>query len=212
MTDRVTTRKRELVEAGYKVFRTKGYRTAGVADIVREAGVSHGTFYNYYDSKRHILDDVLDYAVEIIISGAVGDSREATSYEELTEQFRAMLNRLLAVAEANPGLVQFTMLDAPAIDNELVQRLLTLISTFGVLASGYLENGVRRGFLPAGLDTKIVGEGLLSLMMSSVIPTLRGAMTEDERTRHVDTLVDFAFKGMAARPVVPQQNDASVLE
>jgi AcrR family transcriptional regulator len=199
MTDRITTRKRELVEAGYKVFRTKGYRTAGVADIVREAGVSHGTFYNYYDSKRHILDDVLDYAVEMIISGVIGETREATSFDELTEQFRTILNRLFTLAEENPGLVQFTMLDAPTIDDELVQRLLTLISTFGVLAAGYLENGIRRGFLPAGLDARITAEGLLSLMMYSVVPTLRGPISDADRARHIDTLVSFAFEGMAAR-------------
>ncbi|MDT7726463.1 MAG: hypothetical protein QOI21_3039 [Actinomycetota bacterium] len=201
MTDRIATRKRELVEAAYKVFCTKGYRTAGVADIVRETGVSHGTFYNYYDSKRHILDDVLDYAVESIIDGVVGEDQphEATSFDELTDQFRAMLDRLLTLVEGKPGLVQFTMLDTPAIDDELVQRLLTLISSFAVLATAYLDNGVRRGFLPADLDVGIAGEGLLSLMMYSVVPTLRGPILEPERTRHIEALVGLAFNGMAAR-------------
>jgi len=201
MTDRIATRKRELVEAAYKVFCTKGYRTSGVADIVRETGVSHGTFYNYYDSKRHILDDVLDYAVESIIEGVVGEDQpnEATSLDELAGQFRAMLDRLLTLVDEKPGLVQFTMLDTPAIDDELVQRLLTLISSFGVLTTAYLDNGVRRGFLPADLDTKTAGEGLLSLMMYSVVPTLRGPIVEPERTRHIDALVGFAFNGMAAR-------------
>jgi AcrR family transcriptional regulator len=201
MTDRIATRKRELVEAAYKVFCTKGYRTAGVADIVRETGVSHGTFYNYYDSKRHILDDVLDYAVESIIEGVVGEDQpeEATSLDELAGQFRSMLDRLLTLVEGKPGLVQFTMLDTPAIDDELVQRLLTLIASFGVLTTAYLDNGVRRGFLPADLDTKITGEGLLSLMMYSVVPTLRGPIVEPERSRHIEALVGFAFNGMAAR-------------
>jgi AcrR family transcriptional regulator len=201
MTDRIATRKRELVEAAYNVFCTKGYRTAAVADIVRETGVSHGTFYNYYDSKRHILDDVLDYAVESIIESVVREDQphEATSFDELAGQFRAMLGRLLTLVEEKPGLVQFTMLDTPAIDDELVKRLLNLISSFGMLATAYLDNGVRRGFLPAGLDTKIAGEGLLSLMLYSVVPTLRGPMAEPERTRHIEALVGFAFDGLAAR-------------
>jgi AcrR family transcriptional regulator len=201
MTDRASTRRRELVMAAYKVFSGKGYRTAGVADIVREAGVSHGTFYNYYDSKRHILDEVLDYAVELLVAGVidVDKPQEATTLDELAEQFRAMLNRLFTLVDAQPGLVQFTMLDAAAIDDELVGRLLELISSFGVLATAYLENGVERGFLPAGLDAKITGEGLLSLMMSAVIPTLRGPLTGADRTRHIDALVGLAFGGIAAR-------------
>lgn len=199
--DRASARRRELVMAAYKVFSGKGYRTAGVADIVREAGVSHGTFYNYYDSKRHILDEVLDYAVELLIAGVIEEDRpqEASTLDELAEQFRAMLVRLFTLVDAQPGLVQFTMLDAAAIDDELVGRLLELVSSFAVLATAYLENGVERGFLPAGLDTKIAGEGLLSLMMSAVIPTLRGPLAGDERTRHVNALVGLAFGGIAAR-------------
>jgi len=107
---------------------------------------------------------------------------------------------LFALVEGQPGLVRFTMLDAPAIDDELVQRLLTLISEFSVMATAHLDNGVRRGFLHAGLDTRIAGEGLLSLMMYSVVPTLRRPLTEAERRRLAEALVGFAFNGIAGRP------------
>jgi AcrR family transcriptional regulator len=202
VSDRAETRRRELVVAAYKVFVTKGYHGAGVADIVREAGVSHGTFYNYFDNKRHVLDDALDHVVEVIVDGVVGTDqpREVTSANELAEDFRAMLSRLFELVDEQPGLVQFTMFDAPAIDDRVIDRLLTLISTFGSLAGAYLESGVERGFLPSGLDTRIAGEGLLSLMMSSVLPTLRGPLTDAERGRHIDALVGFAFNGLAARP------------
>jgi AcrR family transcriptional regulator len=201
MADRAAARRRELVMSAYKVFSTKGYRTSGVADIVREAGVSHGTFYNYFDSKRHILDGVLDYAVELLLTGVIEEDQpqEAATLAELADQFRAMLGRLFALVEDQPGLVQFTMLDAAAIDDELVGRLLELISSFGVLATAYLDNGVERGFLPSDLDTRIAGEGLLSLMMSAVIPSLRGPVTADDRARHIDALVGLAFGGIAAR-------------
>jgi AcrR family transcriptional regulator len=201
MADRAAARRRELVMSAYEVFSTKGYRTSGVADIVREAGVSHGTFYNYFDSKRHILDGVLDYAVELLITGVIEEDQpqEAATLAELADQFRAMLGRLFSLVEAQPGLVQFTMLDAAAIDDELVGRLLELISSFGVLATTYLDNGVERGFLPSDLDTKIAGEGLLSLMMSAVIPSLRGPVTPEDRTRHIDALVGLAFGGISAR-------------
>jgi AcrR family transcriptional regulator len=205
MADRAAARRRELVRCAYEVFSTKGYRTSGVADIVREAGVSHGTFYNYYDSKRHILDGVLDYAVELLLTGVIEEDQphEAATLDELAEQFRAMLGRLFVLVDAQPGLVQFTMLDAAAIDDELVGRLLELISSFGVLATAYLENGVERGFLPSDLDAKIAGEGLLSLMMSAVIPSLRGPVTAEARTRHIDALVGLAFGGIVARKGSP---------
>jgi AcrR family transcriptional regulator len=41
------------------VFAELGWQQARVQDIVQQAGVSHGTFYTYYDSKAAILDDLV---------------------------------------------------------------------------------------------------------------------------------------------------------
>lgn len=200
MTDRAAARSEELIAAAYKVFSTQGYRTTGVADIVREAGVSHGTFYNYYDSKRHILDAVLDHAVAKLTVGVIGSDAptEATSLEELSDQFRAILTRLFAVIETQPGLIEFLMLDAPAIDSEMITRLLDLTSSFATLAMGYLENGIERGFLDPGLDTRIAGESLLALMISAVVSTMGGTLRPADRDAQIEALVEFAYHGMAA--------------
>lgn len=45
----------ELLAAATDVFWDKGYLDSRVADIVERAGVSHGTFYTYFDSKEAVL-------------------------------------------------------------------------------------------------------------------------------------------------------------
>jgi AcrR family transcriptional regulator len=45
----------ELLAAATDVFWDKGYLDSRVADIVGRAGVSHGTFYTYFDSKEAVL-------------------------------------------------------------------------------------------------------------------------------------------------------------
>jgi AcrR family transcriptional regulator len=44
-----------LLDAAQDVFWAKGYLDARVADIVERAGVAHGTFYTYFDSKEDVL-------------------------------------------------------------------------------------------------------------------------------------------------------------
>jgi AcrR family transcriptional regulator len=44
-----------LVDAAREVFWKMGYLDARVADIVEHAGVSHGSFYTYFDSKEDVL-------------------------------------------------------------------------------------------------------------------------------------------------------------
>lgn len=49
-----------IIEAAEKVFYEKGYNGATIKDIAREAGVSVGTIYIYFQDKKSIYDHLLD--------------------------------------------------------------------------------------------------------------------------------------------------------
>ena len=49
-----------IIEAAEKVFYEKGYNGATIKDIDREAGVSVGTIYIYFQDKKSIYDHLLD--------------------------------------------------------------------------------------------------------------------------------------------------------
>lgn len=51
--------KRQILNAGFKVFATKGYHGASIADIAKEAGISKGLAYNYFGSKLELAEAVL---------------------------------------------------------------------------------------------------------------------------------------------------------
>jgi AcrR family transcriptional regulator len=48
-----------LFEAAATIVGRDGYAEASVARITQEAGVAQGTFYNYFDSRQALLDDLL---------------------------------------------------------------------------------------------------------------------------------------------------------
>ena len=48
-------RRRQLLTAATAVFARRGYRAAGISDIVSEAGVARGTFYLYFESKAQVF-------------------------------------------------------------------------------------------------------------------------------------------------------------
>jgi len=47
--------RRALLDAAARLFAEHGYHDTSVPDIVREVGVGHGTFYEYFASRRDIL-------------------------------------------------------------------------------------------------------------------------------------------------------------
>jgi AcrR family transcriptional regulator len=56
--------RQHLVESARTVFERQGFLHARIADICKEAEVSHGSFYTYFTSKEAIFTEVVD-SVEI---------------------------------------------------------------------------------------------------------------------------------------------------
>ncbi|HEY8525279.1 MAG TPA: TetR/AcrR family transcriptional regulator [Acidimicrobiales bacterium] len=68
-----------LLEAAKAVFEEAGFLEARITDIAERAGLSHGSFYHYFDSKEQIFREVAD-AQEALLTGRAepddGDGRE----------------------------------------------------------------------------------------------------------------------------------------
>ena len=51
--------KRKIFDAAAKVVGKYGYAEASVARITEEAGVAQGTFYNHFENRQELLDQLL---------------------------------------------------------------------------------------------------------------------------------------------------------
>ena len=64
-----------LVEAAQIVFERDGYLDARVADIAAAAGVAHGSFYTYFDSKEDVFRELVEVALTEVAEAI--DARKA---------------------------------------------------------------------------------------------------------------------------------------
>lgn len=92
----VQTRAR-LVDAAKKVFEDHGFLDARISDIAEEAGLSHGSFYHYFESKDEIFLEVAEAQEDrlsqhsIVDSGLLDPSSGATIRERLRDANRRYL-------------------------------------------------------------------------------------------------------------------------
>jgi len=197
----VERRRTEIIEAAYEVFSTQGYASAGIADIAAKLGIGHGTFYRYFKNKRDILDQVVDYGVDRIMSAIASETAEpATTLDEFREQLRHIGERLFSLLDADPGVGSVVLLEATSIDAEMTQRVLGLLDTFGALAAAHLSDGVSQGFLRPDLDTEAVGRALTSLTLPGLFAAIRGEAGPEERGRYVEAVIGFVCDGIGAPP------------
>lgn len=56
-----------MINAALKVFALQGYRHASTDDIVREAAISKGLLFHYFESKLGVYQFIYDYSVRYMI-------------------------------------------------------------------------------------------------------------------------------------------------
>src|SRR3954467_8361612 len=53
-----------ILEAAAKLCRERGFEGIGVADLMREAGLTHGGFYGHFGSKEELMAEACTHALE----------------------------------------------------------------------------------------------------------------------------------------------------
>ena len=95
---RARTRER-LLDAAESVIADKGFQAASIEDFVSAAGVSRGTFYNYYPTIAALMHDI-----NMRVSGDIDRQldRLETAIEDPVARLAAALHTVAAAVQSNP--------------------------------------------------------------------------------------------------------------
>lgn len=77
--------KEKILKAALKLFAENGYHKTSISQIAKEAGVSKGLTYNYFNSKEELLLFIIDDATNEMLSVA-GDLAPELSYEDMLQK------------------------------------------------------------------------------------------------------------------------------
>ncbi|MBL4930552.1 TetR/AcrR family transcriptional regulator [Clostridium paridis] len=61
-------KKNKIIQAAIREFADKGYMAASTNNIVKEADISKGALFNYFDNKKNLYLYVTDYAIEYYLN------------------------------------------------------------------------------------------------------------------------------------------------
>ena len=156
-----------MINAALKVFALNGYRHASTDDIVREAAISKGLLFHYFESKLGLYTFVYDYSVRYMtLELSTTVSREERNIFELMKQVECA--RMHAM-RGYPYMQQF--LNRTRSEN-VSEALLAVEEKKNLLRETYKSIRGQMDFdsLPAGVDG-----GKLCKMLEL---TIRGLMTE----------------------------------
>jgi AcrR family transcriptional regulator len=82
-----------IVETAARAIRRSGYGGTGVADIMKEAGLTHGGFYAHFDSREAMLAEAADRAGADTVAFLTRVAAEATPRKALEAMLRTYLSK-----------------------------------------------------------------------------------------------------------------------
>ncbi|WP_285033736.1 TetR/AcrR family transcriptional regulator [Mycolicibacterium sp. lyk4-40-TYG-92] len=193
----------QLYAAATDLFIERGYRDVDVADITARCGVSHGTFYNYFRSKRDLLESVQSRTVQEL-SAAVAGEREATAWTSRTEyvaEFTDRARRAVTYIAKNRALVSFVAIAAPGVDERAYESVVAAYDELGAQVTAFLEAGRRQGWIRDSVDLRVAGQAVVSCVLMATFPMLVGDGTDVDPEPIAQACAAFLLGGL--RRVLP---------
>lgn len=155
-----------MINAALKIFALQGYRHASTDDMVREAGISKGLLFHYFESKLGVYTFVYDYSVRYMKLELGAVSAGETDLFELIRQMEGA--RMRAMREY-PYMQQFLN---RSMSEDVKEALLAVEQKKDMLLAAYESIYSRADYsrFPGEVD----GDKLRTMMEM----TVRGLMTE----------------------------------
>lgn len=120
MVNRMNEGKSKILDAARAIIIEHGIHGATIRGIAKEAGVSTGAIYHYYDSKEAILYDVMDEGLSEIKRIATTIRTDNKKLQEIVQEiFDGMQERFKKISE---NRLQFYLAHEAMLGNEDLQQ------------------------------------------------------------------------------------------
>lgn len=185
-TSRGAATEARLRTAAREVFADLGYASARVEDVTARAGVSHGTFYTYFDNKAAALDALVDHTATALL--AVVD--EPWEGPDVARTVEGVLARFVEVFADEADVIR-AWIEASAHDPHFRERLTAV-------RRGYIDR-VAEHLAPVTAGTPHdpqVAAGALVAMVEGYTTERFDDASEADRRQAVRTLAAIWFGGI----------------
>lgn len=149
--------KNTIINSAIKLFGTKGLKDTSIADIMQDADLGIGTFYNYFQSKDELLNNLLTQIAFDIRQYFVKLTNENSSQAQILE---AIVIYSAKVLDHNRFILPLFMraVDKSALTvqhHSLMQKPLPFKDLFDEIIQSGQANGEFRTDIPAEIITEM---------------------------------------------------------
>lgn len=200
-----TGRAREILDAAQRIFATRGFEGASISEIAQAVGISEGAIYRHYQSKRHLLLEVLKSFYE---PGITLIREELRGIRGARARLRFLIWRQLKVFADNPGLCRLVIREIRANDGYYDSEFYDLNRRYASLAIEVIRQGVDEGVFLDSFSASLIRDVLYGSVEHVAWQVMLAHETDRvDIDRRADQLSELLMHGICKAPA--QEADAA---
>lgn len=189
--------KRErILDAAVRVFASKSFYTATVAEIAREAGVADGTIYLYFRNKDDLLISLFEERMGEINEGIRAAIEPA---EAPLDKLRAFILHHLREVERRPELAEVLIVELRQSTKLMKEYEAAAFGEYLQILSSILERGIEDGSIRPEVDPRAVRRAIFGALDEVALSWLLGGRRFD-LGENAEQLAEIFVRGLATRP------------
>lgn len=98
-------KRKRIFSAAVTEFSEMGYNSASMNSVVKEAGISKGSLFQYFDTKLDLFDTIVNYATQLA-KQKLRDARESTSDHSIEDRLIHIIRAGFAFIDDHPRLAR----------------------------------------------------------------------------------------------------------
>jgi len=184
-----------LVRAAVDAFTETGYDNTTVSDVVRRAGMTPSTFYNYYRDKDALRDELIEGAATQLLAGLASIRKRAESIQDFVRLACKGLFAAMVQDRTNSALLRRNLpMLRSLVDSKALQPVYAAIrNDIGRAAEQGLMQPIDADYATAMIRASVLEIGVALLLRPS--PDVDEAV--DFVTRSVTAAINGVMKPVA---------------
>ena len=197
----VENRENDILFAAIKIFSEKGYNAATTSEIAKEAGVSEGTIFRYYRSKKELLEKMIVTSAkkisDIVVKERLKKIIEENEGKKSEEILKAIIIDRIDLVEKNKDIFKVVLTELqyhPELRESLIQNM--VYAGKDILVK-FIENGILKDEFK-NINILIALRSLVGMIITYIIQsTFFPDLIKLDKEKQVEEIVNIFLYGIA---------------
>jgi AcrR family transcriptional regulator len=184
-----------ILQTALAVLRERGSEQFLTAEVAERCGISEGTIYKYFATRRDLLIQVAEKWFEEFLTV----ERPPSHQRPVRDRLLHVIGNALALIRREPTITRFVLMELRADPTYRTMRIYDQNRRIAAQVVDVVEDGVKRGVLRGDIPLKLIRDMIFGAIEHQTWAFLRGEgdfSVEDSAMG----ITDVVYRGIAVRP------------